>query len=132
MRRCRQIRIVNVVDEPRLRIADAVLAVAAAAAMLALMAGVDADPGDSPFDALAGVLVVVAAAGLGLRRRAPMAALAVTTAAVVLYGLRDHPGGAVYLTVIVAMFAVSVARGPSKAWVPASACTVLLLVTTFC
>jgi len=113
------------------RILDVVLAALAAAALVVVTAVMDGDAGDRSFDALAAVLVAVAGGVLALHRRAPMAVLAVTTSAVAVYGLREYPGGPIYLTVIVGIFAVSVARGPAKAWVPAALATAVLLVTTF-
>ena len=55
----------------------------------------DGDAGARPFDVLAGVLVVAAVGVLPLHRRAPLVVLAVTTAALALYGLRDYPERAV-------------------------------------
>jgi signal transduction histidine kinase len=131
MRSVARPRIVMVVKATRVRILDVALAAVAAAALVAIMAGTDGDPGDRAFDALAGVLVAVAGGVLALHRRAPMVALAVNASAVALYGLREYPGGAVYVTVIVAIFAVSVARGPGRAWLPAALTTVVLILTTF-
>jgi signal transduction histidine kinase len=72
---------------------------------------------------------------LPLHRRAPIVVLAVTTSALGLYGLRDYPEGpvslAVTLTVIGAIFAVTLAWGPGKAWVPAAVSTAVLLATAF-
>jgi signal transduction histidine kinase len=58
-----------------------------------------------------------------------MVVLAVTTSALVLYSLRDYSGGPVYVTWIGAIFAVSVTRGPARAWVPAAVSTAVILVT---
>ena len=77
------------------------------------------------------MLVAVAGGVLAFHRRAPLVVLAVCTTAVALYGLRDYAGGAVYLTVIGAIFAVSVARGPARTWLPALVTTAVLVVTTF-
>jgi signal transduction histidine kinase len=116
----------------RVRIVDvAVAAVIAAALVVVMLVAVDGDADDRPFDALAVMLVVVAGGVLALHRRAPMVVLAVTTAVVVLYGLREYPEGPIALTVIVAIVAVSLARGPAKAWVPAAVSTAVLLVTVF-
>src|SRR5690606_32690634 len=108
----------GVMGAPRVRIAELAAAAVAAAALVVVMAGVVGDPDSRPFDATAAVLVVLSVGGLVLHRSAPMVALAVCTAAVACYGLRDHPGGAVYLTVIGAMFAVAVAKGPARAGGP--------------
>jgi signal transduction histidine kinase len=124
-------RIVMAMEASRVRTLDVALAAVGAAALVAVMAATEGDPGDRSFDALAGVLVAVAGGVLALHRRAPLLVLAVSTAAVALYGLREYPGGAVYLTVIGAIFAVAVARGPARAAVPAALTTVVLVVTTF-
>jgi signal transduction histidine kinase len=121
-------------DAPRVRTGDIVLAAVVVA--FALVAGAvvvdgNADPDARSFDVLAVLLVVAAGGVLALRRRAPMAALAVTTVALALYSLRDYPGGPVYLTWIAAIFAVSVARGPTKAWRPVAVSAVVVLVTAF-
>jgi signal transduction histidine kinase len=124
-------RMVNVMEATRIRILDVALAAVAAAALVVVMVGIDGDAGDRSFDALAGVLVALAGGVLALHRRAPMVVLAVTTAALALYSLMDYPGGPVYFTWIGAIFAVSVARGPAKAWLPAAASTVAIVVTAF-
>jgi signal transduction histidine kinase len=118
-------------EATRVRIVDVAVAAVVAAGLVVAMARMEGDAGDRPFDALAGVLVVVAGGVLALHRRAPMVMLAVSTSAVALYGLRDYSGGAVYLTVIVAIYVVSVARGPSRAWLPAALSAAVLIVTTF-
>jgi signal transduction histidine kinase len=124
-------RIVTVMDAPRVRTFDVVLATVVAAALVVVMAGIESDADARSFDALAGVLVVVAAGVLALHRRAPVAVLAVTTSALALYALLDYSGGPVYFTWIGAVFAVSVARGPAKAWLPAAASTAVILFTAF-
>ncbi|MGV3758914.1 MAG: sensor histidine kinase [Actinomycetota bacterium] len=118
-------------DAARLRIADLVGGAALATALLAVMAGTDPDPGERPFDVLAAGLVLIAAGVLALHRRAPVAALLASTAAVVLYGVRDYPGGAVYLTVIGTYFALSVRRGPVRASPPVAASAAVLVPLAF-
>ena len=118
-------------DARRVRVVEVVAAAVVAAGLVAVMAGNQGEPGDRSFDGLDGVVVAAAAGVLALHRRAPMVVLAVSTSAVALYGLREYPGGAVYLTVIGAIFAVSVARGPARASVPAALTTAVLVVTTF-
>ena len=122
-------RIVTVMDAPRVRILDVVVAAVVAAALVVVMSGIEADADARSFDALAGMLIIVAGGVLALHRRAPIVVLAVTTSALALYGVRDYSGGPVYLTWIGAILAVSVARGPAKAWVPAALSTVVILVT---
>jgi signal transduction histidine kinase len=117
--------------ETRVRSIDVVLAAVVTAALLVAMVGMEGEPGTRSFDALAVVLVVTAGGVLALHRRAPMVVLAVTTSALAVYGLRDYPDVPVPLTVIVAIYAVTVARGPAKAWVPAAVSTAVLFGTAF-
>ena len=114
-----------------MRIVDVAGAAIVAAALLAVMVGIKGEADDRSFDVLAGVLVVIAGGVLALHRRAPMVVLAVSTSALALYGLRQYPGGPVYLTWYGAIFAVSVARGPARAWVPAAMSTAVLLAVAF-
>jgi signal transduction histidine kinase len=116
---------------PRVRTVDVAVAAGVDAALLVVMARVDFDPDARPFDVLAGFLVVVTGAVLALHRRSPMTVLAVTTAALALYSVRGYTGGPVYLAWIVAVFAVSVARGPTKAWLPAVGTVALILGAGF-
>jgi len=122
--------------ETRVRSIDVALAAVVAAALVAAMVfGPEGDADARSFDALAGVLAVAAGGVLAFHRRAPMVMLAVTTSALALYGLRQYPEGpvslTVALTVVGAIFAVSMARGPGKAWVPAAVSTAVLFATAF-
>jgi signal transduction histidine kinase len=121
-------RMVTVMEATRVRTIDVVAATVVTAALLVLMPAMDGQAGDRSFDALAALLVVAAGGVLALHRRAPMATLAVSTAALALYSLRDYPGGFIYLTWLVPIFSVSVARGPAKAWAPAAVSTTVILV----
>jgi len=124
---------VTVMDAPRVRTSDVALATVFTAALLVATVLVDrgADPDARSFDALAGLLVVVAGGVLVLHRRAPMLVLGVTTTALAIYSLRDYSGGPVYLTWIAGIFSVSVARGPTRTWVCAAVSTVVILATAF-
>jgi signal transduction histidine kinase len=125
---------VAMTETPRVRTRDiAFAAVVVAVSLVAVTVVLDSgrDPGARSFDVLAVLLVVAAGGVLALHRRAPTVALAVTTSALALYSLRDYSGGPVYLTWIVAIFAVSVARGPTKAWLPVVLSTAVVLVTAF-
>jgi signal transduction histidine kinase len=117
-------------DGPRVRTFDVVLATVVAAALVVVMPVIE-NPDARSFDALAVVLVVVAGGVLALHRRAPIVVLAVTTSVLVLYSLRDYSGSPVYVTWIGAIFAVSVARGPARAWAPATVSTAAILATAF-
>ncbi|HEY8544190.1 MAG TPA: sensor histidine kinase [Acidimicrobiales bacterium] len=119
-------------DAPRVRTLDVVVAVGVVALSLGAAAFLiegDREAAARPYDALAVLLVVVAGGALALHRRAPLLVLGVTTAALAVYGLRDYSGGPVYLSWIIAIFAVSEARGPGRAWGPVVASTAVVLVT---
>jgi signal transduction histidine kinase len=112
---------------PRIEPIDVVVAVIATTVLLIVMATqMDASAGERSFDALAGACTVVAGGALCLHRRAPLVLLGLATAAMVVYTLREYPGGPVYVTTLVGMFAVSADRGPSRAWLPAATATILL------
>ena len=112
-----------------MRTVDVAVATVAAAAIVAASVGIERDAGNRSFDALAVVLIVAAAGVLTIRRRAPMVSLIVTTAALVIYGLRHYPGGPIYFTWIAAVFAVSVSRGPARAWVHVTVSTAVVVVS---
>jgi signal transduction histidine kinase len=110
----------------RALVADGLPAVAVGAVMV-LGSGPAARgevPPRRPLDALAWVLMGVAAAVLLGRRRWPLAALAVTAAASVVYLVLEYPHGPILLTMSVAMYSVAV-RLP--AGVSLVACGVALL-----
>jgi signal transduction histidine kinase len=117
--------------EGRVRGIDIAPAAVAVVVLVAAMAVVEHGPDDRPFDALAVALVLAAGGALALRRRAPMAVLAVTTSALALYGLREYPDVPLPLTVIVAIYALTVARGPARSWAPAAVAAVVLVATVF-
>ena len=112
-----------------MRTLDVVLATILAAALAVVTVRIEVEADDRSFDALAVALVIVTTGALALHRRAPMVVLGVTTTALVLYGLRNYPGGPIYFTWIGAVFAVSVARGPAKAWVPVAVSTALVVAS---
>ena len=124
-------RIVTAMSAPRVRIVDAAAAAVAAAVLVLAMASIEADADTRRYDVVAGVLTVVAGGVLALHRRAPLVVLAVTTTALTVYSLREYVGGPVYLTWIVAVFALSVSWGPERAWVPAMASTMVIVATAF-
>jgi signal transduction histidine kinase len=117
-------------DALRLRRSDVVLT-AAVVALAAATAAIEVEPGDRSFDLLAWLLVVAAGAAVALHRRAPAVMLGVTTTALAVYSLRDYPGGPVYLTWIGAIFALGLAWGPARTWLPAAASTVVVVATAF-
>lgn len=111
------------------------LLVAAVVAVLSVFdvasASAQATAGQRPADALAYALIVAGSVSLVWRRRTPIAVLAIVTAALIAYWLRDH--GA-YLSVLglAALFAVAAhAEHRRRAWwVMVVACVVLMLAAS--
>jgi signal transduction histidine kinase len=131
MCRAARTRIVTAVDAPRVRLVDVAVAALVSAVLVVAMSAIEADADTRTYDAFAAALTAVAGGVLALHRRAPLVVLAVTTAALTVYSLREYVGGPVYLTWIAAIFAVSVARGPERAWIPAAASTMVIVATAF-
>lgn len=65
------------------------------------------DGDDRPVDALAYGCIAVAGGALALRRRRPLATVAVVTAAVAVYLARGYPGGPVYLALFLALYSLA-------------------------
>jgi signal transduction histidine kinase len=89
---------------------DVVLAVGYTVVAILVTRGI-AEPQDASFDALAYALVVVIGASLAFRRRWPTLVLTVCTACLVVYALRDYPGGPVYLALLLVFYTLAAARG---------------------
>jgi signal transduction histidine kinase len=87
---------------------------------------VEPDAGQRATDALAYVLVGVCGAALLLRRWWPLATLAIVTAGLAVYILRDYPGGPIYLIGLVALFSYASARERRAGYIAAVAMVVLL------
>jgi signal transduction histidine kinase len=117
--------------EARERVIDIAPAAVAVVVLTVAMAVVERGPDDRAFDALAVALVLAGGGALALRRRAPLAVLAVTTAALAVYGLRGYPDVPLPLTVIVAIYALTVARGPARSWPFAAGAAAVLVATVF-
>jgi signal transduction histidine kinase len=115
--------------DARVRSIDVAVAAVVAAVLVAVTAGVGADGDGRSFDLVAGLLAAAAGGVLALHRRAPLVTLAVTTTALILYDVGDYAHGPIPLTVIAAVFAVTVARGPAQAWVAAGLSTAVLFAT---
>jgi signal transduction histidine kinase len=118
-------------DAPRVRWVDVAVAALVAAVLVVAMSSIEADADTRTYDAFAAALTAVAGGVLALHRRAPLVVLTVTTAVLTVYSLREYVGGPVYLTWIAAIFAVSVAWGPERAWIPAAASTMVIVATAF-
>ena len=87
---------------------------------------VEPDAGQRATDALAYVLVGVCGAALLLRRWWPLATLAIVTAGLAVYILRDYPGGPIYLIGLVALFSYASARERRAGYIAAVAMVLLL------
>jgi signal transduction histidine kinase len=87
-----------------------------------------ADPGRRPLDALAFVLVLLAAAGLGVRRRWPLATLAVTASATAVYLGREYTYGPVIVLMAFAMLNAAM-RLPVRISLPACGVAIAVLFT---
>jgi signal transduction histidine kinase len=87
---------------------DGLLALAALVALVLIESQIQPGDGDRSVDALGYALVGAAAASLAVRRRWPVAALAVVTALLFVYSVREYPGGPVYLTFFVLVYSVAV------------------------
>ncbi|HKT02804.1 MAG TPA: sensor histidine kinase [Rugosimonospora sp.] len=61
-------------------------------------------PGARPLDAIAYVLVVAAGAALAARRRYPLGLVGLVGAALLVFAVRDYPGGPLVLAVMVALY----------------------------
>ena len=78
-----------------------------AATAIALITRHLASAGNGTADAGAYACVVVAAGMLAVRRRWPLATVAVVTAALAVYLARGYPGGPVYITLFVALYSLA-------------------------
>jgi signal transduction histidine kinase len=87
-----------------------------------------ANHNDRSVDGLATALLIVAGGSLAFRRRAPLATLVASVAALVVYTLRDYPGGPVYLAVLVALYTLASLRERREVVVPTVLALAALLV----
>jgi signal transduction histidine kinase len=102
----------------RPRRADVVAAVVVAAIQVGATAGAAQNQPDArPYGPLAWLLLIVSAAGLLVRRRHPVAALAVTSVPVWIYAVLGYPGGPVFLAMIVALVTAIICGRRVAAWV---------------
>jgi signal transduction histidine kinase len=106
---------------------DAALGVAFAVAVSLITTRIDSDdPGSRSLDFVAYALIAVAGLSLAVRRRFPIGVLAVTTAAVLVYTVRDYSGGPVYLSPVIAMFTVGQSY-ERRRWIPAVLTSALVI-----
>lgn len=91
----------------------------------------DNQPGSRPVDAASRVLIAVAALALLVRRRSPVAALAVVTVATSTYLLTGYPYGPILVTFLVAVYTVAVRLPVRPAALATGGAFVLLLAHVF-
>jgi signal transduction histidine kinase len=86
---------------------DGLVAAAVLAVSLAVAPGAArGQPGTRPLDGWAYTLVVLASAALAARRRRPLAVAGVVGAALLVFALRDYPGGPLLAPVMVALYTI--------------------------
>jgi signal transduction histidine kinase len=108
-------------------LADVAVGVLAAASAVAITSQIEPDSGDRALDGLAYASMVVAGGALAGRRRWPLPVVAVVTAALAVYLGRGYPGGPVFVTLFVALYALAAGRGRRVAF-PVAAISALGLV----
>jgi signal transduction histidine kinase len=123
---------VNCVTEgrraPRVEPIDVLASILVTAVLVLIMTTqIEPEPGHRSLDGLAVACIVAAGGSVALARRTPMATLVIASGAMCVYGSRGYPGGPVYLTMLVGMFGLSSARGPSRAWLPAAISTLAVV-----
>ena len=129
--RARTVRGVSRAHPPRrwsLPAADVLLAALAVPWLAFVQARIEPGTGDRAMDAIGYGCVVVAGAALATRRRAPLATVAVITAALATFLARDHPGGPVYLTLFVALYSLAGAVDRRLAFAAGAAASGTLVV----
>ncbi len=108
-------------------LADAAVGLLAAASVVAATSQIEPSGGERPLDGLAYACMVTAGGALAGRRRWPLPVVGVVTTALALYLARGYPGGPVFVTLYVALYALATSRGRRVAF-PAAAATASGLV----
>jgi signal transduction histidine kinase len=108
-------------------VTDVALGVLAAVSVVAATRQIEPSGGERPLDGLAYVCMIAAGGMLAGRRRWPLPVVAGVTAALAVYLGRGYPGGPVFVTLYVALYAVATSRGRQVAF-PVAAATALGLV----
>ncbi len=101
-------------------VVDSILAALVLVAGLVSLTAEPTPANPTPTDALAVVLVVVGFGALALRRRCPVAVLAVATVCAVVYVARDYPDNGLPVIALIALYTVASLR-PRRVWVTAVA-----------
>jgi len=113
---------------PRSLVFDGAVAVGALAVSLALAPGAArSQPGTTALDFLAYPIMVLACVVLAARRERPLLVAGVVGAALLIYAVRDYPGGPLVVPVLVALYSVGAGVGRRPALVTGA--LAVLLVT---
>jgi signal transduction histidine kinase len=106
---------------------DGAVASAVLVVSLALAPGAArGQPGARALDGWAYALVIVACTALVVRRRHPLAVAGVVGAALLVFAVRDYPGGPLVVAVMVALYTVGAGLGRQQALVAGGVAVVLL------
>jgi signal transduction histidine kinase len=97
-------------------VTDGLVGGLAAISVVATTSQIEPSGSERSLDALAYVCMVVAGGALAGRRRWPLPVVAVVTAALAVYLARDYPGGPVFVTLYVALYALATGRGRRTAF----------------
>jgi signal transduction histidine kinase len=108
---------------------DGLLAIGVFVALVLVESQIEPGAGDRSLDAFGYVVIGAAAAVIGVRRRWPVVGLAVVTAVLWVYTAREYPGGPVYLTFFVMVYAVAVATERRRSLVVVGVALAALLLS---
>ena len=107
------------------------LALLALAWIVGITAGrIEPSGGERSLDALAYASMVVAGGALVARRRWPLAVVAVVTAALAVYAVRNYPGGPVFVTLFVALYSLGTSHDRLVAYGAAAVSAAVLMVVS--
>lgn len=108
---------------------DAVLASATLAASVALTSSAGrSQAGTHPVDGMAYAVVVVCCGLLALRRRFPFPVTAAVGAGLLLFALRDYPGGPLILPVMIALYTIGTTQERRRALLVGVSATAVVVV----
>jgi signal transduction histidine kinase len=123
---------VTIVDRVRRPwLLDGLLALGVGVALIFITAQIKPGSNARALDAGGYVLLAATGATLALWRRAPVLGLALVTALLVAYTARDYPGGPVYLTFFIMVYAVAVGTDRRRSLVISTVALLVLLVPHF-
>src|SRR5258708_23905181 len=108
---------------------DALLAVVTLAVSVALASSAGrSQPGPRSVDILGYAVVVVCCALVGVRRRFPLPVAAAVGAGLLLFALRDYPGGPLILPVMITLYTVGTSQERRAALLAGVAAMVVVVV----